>query len=399
MADAENPIEQPVATSASPPGAEKPLTVALVVSELRPGGAARVVVNLVNALGKFGHCPVVICLSRGGELSGEAVAQGALLEVLKEGGGGDFGVIRRLAKLLRHVKPDVIHVHDRSSLPYVCLANRWSLRRPVVFSGHGFVQENESRSRLRDRLVGRGLDAITAVCESAARQYATIFNWSRQVDIVTPGVPPQPRVPAQRKRLRDILGLNGEMFAFLAVGDLKPEKGFEDLLAATAALRQRGGHVPFTVLVVGSAVDVSYARSLEELRERLGLGDRVRFLGHQRDTQTHYWAADAFVLSSRQEELPMVLLEALASELPVVATRTAVVPAVVEDGSSGLLVPPEAPEALATAMVRLMEDAPLRRQLATAGAERVRTDFASDRMTRNYIAVFNRILLSSRPAK
>ncbi|MBE3098098.1 MAG: glycosyltransferase family 4 protein [Planctomycetes bacterium] len=367
--------------------------VAIVISELRPGGAERVVVHVAGTLAARGVEPLVVCLQRRGPLGDELLGRGVRVVALESLRGYDIPAVVRLARVLRQFRPDVINVHDRSSLPYAFIANRLGGRRPMVFSCHGLLLQDESRLRRRDRMAARDLRALTAVSEQAGAEYARMLNWPGRVDLVPNGVPlPPPHDDLARASQRSQLGVPQDAFVFLAVGNSKPEKGYEDLLEAAALLRHCGRR--FLVLVAGAQPADAYADSLASVMSRLGLDGTVRFLGYRADVAALYSAADAFVLSSRKEGLPMVLLEAMAAGLPVVATRVGAVPSVVQDGSDGLLVDAAFPAGLAEAMLRLLSERPLGNRLGKAARSRIRERYSVERMTEGYLAVFERAALS-----
>jgi len=127
-------------------------------------------------------------------------------------------------------------------------------------------------------------------------------------------------------------------------------------------------------------------------KKNLGLGDRVRLLGYRTDTIDLYQAMDLFVLNSLREGLPNVLLEAMAVELPVVATRIAGVPRLVEHETSGLLVDANSDEQLHAALARLLADADLRGRLAACGRRTVEEKFSFPVRMERVRAVYDRVL-------
>lgn len=147
-----------------------------------------------------------------------------------------------------------------------------------------------------------------------------------------------------------------------------PRKRVGDLLGAAHLLRDRIPDLRVRVVGAGPAYGV-----LRERHARLGLGARVRFLGDvsARELAVEYVSADLFCLPSVQEAFGIVVAEAMAAGLPVVACRAAAVPEVVEHGRSGLLVSPGRPDELAGAVERLVRDQELRRTLGAAGTRRV----------------------------
>jgi glycosyltransferase involved in cell wall biosynthesis len=362
--------------------------IALVISELSPGGAERVVVHLASTLLALSVEPTVICLQGKGNLAADLERQGLRVVALDSRRGYDVCALWRLARVLRRFRPDVINVHDRSSLPYVAIANRWAGCRPIVLSCHGLLLQALGGPRRRDRFAIKRVAAVTAVSAQTAQEYARFLEWPGKVDVIPNGVPVIDRDPALGDRIRHELGFSADTFVFLAAGNIKPEKGFEDLLEACATLRNRRPAGRFIALVAGTRSDEVYAQRLDSALAERRLSDTVRFLGLRSDTQALYSAADAFVLSSRKEGLPMVLLEAMIAGLPIVATRVGGVPEALQGGAAGLLVDPASPDALAEAMGRMMDDTALRPRLGTAARQSAKEDFSVERMARAYLDVY-----------
>ncbi|WP_308815742.1 glycosyltransferase family 4 protein [Sphingomonas sp. GV3] len=162
----------------------------------------------------------------------------------------------------------------------------------------------------------------------------------------------------------------------IAVGRLSPEKGQAGLLEAIALLRDRGIGIALTL--VGDGPD---GAQLKAQSSRLGLDALVRFVGRQdeRTALASIAAADVLVLPSFMEGLPVVLMEAMALGVPVIATRVAGIPELVRDGTSGLLFDPADWQGLADAIARLAADPALRARLAVAARQRIETEFAIER--------------------
>jgi glycosyltransferase involved in cell wall biosynthesis len=370
--------------------------VLLVTSELRCGGAERVIVHLAATLRTLGVGVEILCLQRPGSLAQEAIAAGVNVVALQSLRSYDAKAVWSLAGHLRRFRPDVINVHDRTSLPYVVLANWIGGRRPLVFSAHGLLARDD-RPRRRDRWAAKRLSQITAVSRPAAHEYARLLGWKGSVEQIDNGVPPIERRAELRQRLRRSLELHDDTFVFAAVGNIKPEKGFEDLLEAAASLRNMAAGRACTVLIAGEPADKEYHAALVAQSKKLNPGGDVRFLGYCSDTQSLYSAADAFVLSSRKEGLPMVLLEAMSAGLPVVATEVGAVPEVIRRDLDGLLVPPASADQLARAMFRVATDEGLRVSLGSAAQARVESRYGVRRMARHYLDVYS--LAAAGPAR
>lgn len=160
----------------------------------------------------------------------------------------------------------------------------------------------------------------------------------------------------------------GPVVRILFIGIIRPEKGLQYLIEALPRLTSR---VPVELAVVGATDQFhGYAAELREIAERLGVADRVRWLGYRTygpEMVAELRAADVLVLPTLSEGTPRVLVEARANSLPIVATRVGGIPTSVTDGHDGLLVPPKDPAALAAAIDRIITDGNLRRALIRNG--------------------------------
>jgi len=169
------------------------------------------------------------------------------------------------------------------------------------------------------------------------------------------------------------------------VGALAPHKDLFNLLEASSILARR--YPNLKVLVAGEG---ELERKLKKRRDSLGLQQVVRFLGFRQDVPSLLRLFRVFVLSSYLEGLSSSILDAMASGVPVVATRTGGVPEVVIDRRTGLLVPPRNPRALAEAIGRLLDNPGLARELAANARERVK-DFSADAMVEKTISVYRKL--------
>jgi glycosyltransferase involved in cell wall biosynthesis len=233
---------------------------------------------------------------------------------------------------------------------------------------------------------------MTAVSTSVARDYTEFLTLTDPVTVIENGIPIVPRRPDLGKAVRCELGLADDVFLFVAVGNVKPEKGFGDLVVAADLLRRASLPRPFAVAIAGGPDDAQCLSDLQSLITRLRLEPTVRLLGQREDTLAIYSAADAFVLSSRSEGLPLVLLEAMSVGLPVVATAVGGVPDVLRYSGGGILVEPASPPALAEGMARLVTGPELCADLGARGIEAVKRRYSAQVMAMNYLAFFERVV-------
>jgi glycosyltransferase involved in cell wall biosynthesis len=124
------------------------------------------------------------------------------------------------------------------------------------------------------------------------------------------------------------------------------------------------------------------------LIDKLSIRDNVRMLGRWDDMPAFYASLDVMVSASRQEGLPIAILEGMASRLPLVATAVGEVPTVIQDGRTGVLVPAEDPELLAAAILELLRDPAKRERVGSAARQLVEDDFSAERMTADYLRVY-----------
>jgi glycosyltransferase involved in cell wall biosynthesis len=188
----------------------------------------------------------------------------------------------------------------------------------------------------------------------------------------------------------------GEELRLLTVGRLEREKGHALLLDALAAV-EKHGRLRVALTVVGDGTQMP---ALRAQTERLGIGDRVRFLGRigQDQIREHYAQADVFCLSSLGEGIPVVLMEAMALRMPVIAPRIMGIPELVEDGLSGVLVTPGRPDALAAAIGALAAQRDRWPAMGEAGRARVAEQFEIAECARRLDATLAQWLGTSAPA-
>lgn len=361
--------------------------IGFLITDFRVGGAQRQLTDVALRLAARGWRVAVVSMvpptapALVGELTGAGIPVrdlGMRLGVPDPRGAG------RLVALLRSGRPHVLHTH----LVHATLLARGV--RPVAPVGalvstiHGIGEA----SRWREwgyRLTRRASDLTTHVSRVGAEHYAPLgVSRDGRVEVVPNGVDPS------RFHHRAAEPRPGP-FVWLSVGRLEPSKDYEGLLAAFRRLVEDG--VDAVLQVAGEGP----ARSrLEGLVRREGLNGRVQLLGVRGDIPDLMASADAYVTASRAEGLPMALLEAGASGLPIVATGVGGTRDVVVEGENGFLVPPGDAGALAASMRRLQDlGRDDRRRMGAAGRRRVELHFDLDRIVDRWEAIYRGLLRSA----
>lgn len=379
------PSDLPAASThtASPPVGR----VALVLTELRPGGMERVVAQLAMSLPHYGVQTMVICLQGEGLLARELNQAGIPVVALESRRGYDLKALWKLRRLLDRFRPDVVNIHDYSSLPYVVVANLARPKRPLIFTAHGLLYGEAAPSQRRCRLFARGITSLIAVSSQVRDRHESFLGWNGPTCVVPNGVPDIPRSSDIARQVRQELAVADDDFVFLAIGNPRPEKAFEDLVSAAARLQARHPARPFAVWIAGTLSDSPYCQDLQA-RVHASKVPGLRLLGFRADAARLYSAADALVLSSRSEGLPMVVLEAMMSRLPVIATRVGAVPEAIPQGG-GILVSPESPNELAQAMEQLLTADRLQRErMGELARQRATDQYGIGAMVDGYLRAY-----------
>jgi glycosyltransferase involved in cell wall biosynthesis len=305
----------------------------------------------------------------------EVEAAGVRVHSLGASWNGDMLWTLRLRALLRAGNFDIVHTH----LPYAATLGRLvaaSLaprRRPaVVYTEHSQWDKMALALKALNRATIGFDDRLLVVSEAARQSLPPALR--KRATVVIHGIDLEPvrAVQAQRKRLREEvrgeLGLHEGDLLVLTVANLRPEKGYDVLLQAARSVIDRADRqVPVKFASVGRG---PLREAVMADRERLALGEDFQFLGERTDVLRLLAACDVFVLASRHEGLPVSVMEAICTGVPIVATAVGELPNLLTDGDDALLVPPEQPELLADAIDRVAADGTLRHRLATASLAR-----------------------------
>jgi len=307
-------------------------------------------------------------------LAREARAAGLPLSLLPRPRGPlPVFAARRLARHLRQAGVTHLHAHWKDDLPLAALARRAGGFR-LVFSRQ--MDLPGGKHDPYHRLLYGAIDRFHVITQRLATQArARLPLPASRITVIHPGVPPPP--PAEDSAaLRARHGIPEGALLVGLVGRLTPPKGQHHLIDAVARLAGAGRDVH--ALLVGHPMDPDYPRRLRRLAEGLGVAGRIHFQDFHPRPQALMAAMDVVVLASREETFGLVLPEAMRTGVPVVGTDAGGVPEIIDDGESGLLVPPEDPPALAAALARLQDDPALRARLAEAGRREADARFDQD---------------------
>ena len=322
------------------------------------------------------------------------------LLTLSERHAFDWSVVAALAYALEREQPDLIESHGFKTHALVWFARRRirsaAATCPWLAFHHGYTTES-LRVRLYnqlDRFTLPRADRVITCCRDFERELRARGVRAERLTVLRnasdPGPSPSRPILAQ---LRGELGIAATDVILLAVGRLSSEKGHAELIRAFDQLKRDDEWRNVRLLIVGDGIE---AGRLKEQAHPLGTS--VIFAGHRPSAWPYFGLADIFVLPSRSEGSPLVLLEAMHARLPIVATCVGGVEEAVQNEVSGLLVPPRDPNALAVALIRVLRDAQLAVRLREQGAEVVRR-FTVDDYTAALLSIYREVVRRDAPLR
>jgi len=342
------------------------------------GGPDKTILNSPRFLNQVGYRMVCGYLHPPGDPGYEEIVRkaerySAPLVSIPDRGPWDWRVITKLLAVCRRENVAIWHGHDyKTNALGLLLKQFWPMR--LVTTAHGWVHHTK-RTPLYYRLDQLCLPRYERVICVSEDLFEACLSF---------GVPASNCVLLENaidaeeyRRAKSIaeakatLGFPTDSLLIGAVGRLAPEKAFDVLMRSIRQLVDRG--VDVRLVIVGEGDD---RERLEGLVRELALQDRVRLSGWQSDVRSYFEAMDVFALSSLREGLPNVVLEAMALEVPVIATRIAGIPRLIQDGRNGFLVEPGDLVSLTRSLNGLLTNPGLRDLLRTAGRRTIETRYS-----------------------
>ena len=369
------------------------MRVVHLVEALGTGGLERVVQALVRHTDRRRFEVEVLCAVKGGPVAREIEASGTRVRILGGRGYGPRDVLSA-ARAIRETRADVVHSHGHFAGVVGRVAAWWAGGAVAVHHLHTVDSTFEARHRRREHLLLHLTRRVVCCSESVARHATRDLGAPLHLLAVIPnGIDPPP--PARRADALDRLGLSPGAGPIVGcVGGLSRHKG---QLVLMHAVGQLPGSPPRpTLVLVGEGPERLRLES-----EAATLQGRVRivFAGERPDARALLPAFDLLVVPSIEREgFGLAALEGMDAGLPVIASRLGGLPEAVEDGRTGLLVPPGDMRALSLAIERLLASPEERRTLGAEGKRRVESRFRAASMTRRVESVYEEVLSERRAA-
>jgi glycosyltransferase involved in cell wall biosynthesis len=357
-----------------------------IISSSGMYGAEAVILNLSRILNERGDRSILAAFSNSSnpnlQLHERATAEGIESHVIPCSGQMDRSAVAAIRELARRTGADVVHSHNFKSDVYTWFALRGA-SVPIVATCHTWYDTDLIVTLYGkiDRFVLRSFARVVAVSGEVKQRLLKAGVRADKIRSVRNGIDLRPFEgvrPSLREATPDAAPIVG------LIGRLAWEKGVDIFLGAAARVLAAYPDARFVVVGEGPDRD-KLDRSLDELNIR----DRVTLLGRRDDMPAVYASLDIMVSASRQEGLPMAILEGMASGLPLVATTVGEVPSVVQNGRTGILVPPQSTGDLADAVLALLRDPARRAAMGAAAKELIRDEYSAERMAADYLRVYN----------
>jgi len=360
-----------------------------VIDTTGPGGAETVFIELLSRSRSGMYEPVVVIRGHGWVYN-ELDRRGIKPYVFDAKGSFNFRYLFNLIKVIRKEKVSLIQAHLLGASVYSVIAG-FLTRIPVVVTLHGIVDVDNERflsakffilSKLAGRIVLVSKDLM-------CRLKALVPVNSDKLSVVYNGVDLESYKLEKHKKLKEELGLKDDDIIIGSVGNVRKAKAYDILLKAASLLVRNESRVKF--LIVGDN-DNDLFQELLALRLRLGLQDAVYFLGFRQNVPEFLAGIDVFLLSSISEGCPVSVVEAMASEVPMVVTDCGGLSEMVEEGVTAVMCEPGSPVALFEGVAHLLNDANLKEVLVANANKEASLRFSMEAMLDSYRSIYENLL-------
>ncbi len=380
-----------------------PIAICQLLHSLNVGGAEILASQLARKMAGERWKFVFFCLDAPGVRAKEMEDAGFTVEILRRKPGLDWRCMQDLARLWKKHNVRFVHAHQYTPYFYAMGARGlWGCKPPIIFTEHGrfYPDLPNWKHTIFNRFWMKKTDRITAVCDSVMRAIAENEGIpANRVEVIRNGVDEVKFRDSQmsiveKNALRVSLGLADER-VILLTARLDPIKDHQTAILALKRLLAlpeiaNSTRKP-TLLLAG---DGSERESLQKFttENQLLLGKHVRFLGERADVAKLLQIADAFLLTSKSEGIPLTILEAFATGVATVATNVGGIPEIIDAETNGLLAPSGDFVMISEQLKRILTDADLSERLTSNARKRFDAEFTETRMLEKYERIYKEII-------
>lgn len=367
---------------------DKPRTIIHAIDTTGPGGAETVFLDVVQQLQLEHHNNLAI-IKGPGWVEDQLKLRGVRYQIIKPRGFLSIPYYWQLYRLLKRENAVLVHAHLLgSTLTYsiLCLL----LRLPLVATLHGRVDinPNERFVAIKQWIMRLGVKKLVAVSRDLATYIESrgLFS-AAAIEVIYNGIDPERYGNKSNGKLRSDLNLPADAILIGSLGNIRPAKSYETLISAVAQLNDPKLH-----FIIAGHQKKDLMEKLSDQITQLGLAERIHFIGFYNNTPEFLGQMDLFVLSSSSEGFSIATIEAMASNLAVIATRCGGPEEILEHNVTGYLVPVNSPVELAKA-IRFMIDHPDEaKRLASTGHQHMRNTFSLKVMLDAYRDIYVHLL-------
>lgn len=361
---------------------EKKIKVVHITHDLDLGGLQRVIINICRTIDRSKFDVSILCLRKLGCFLPEVEKLGIPVTLLpKKGQGTDYFLFLKVAEYLRKEKPDVIHTHNTQPFVDGTLGAILSGVKKIIHTDHARSFPDKRRYMFAEWFVSHFTYKVIGVSEHTSENLIKYEHISKSKVMTIPnGIDPQPyQIKIDKEAKRSELGISQSSIVLGVAVRLSEQKGLSYLLKTMPDILKVKPDVSLVIAGDGPLRD-----ELRVLAENLGISKNVYFLGLRTDTVELLRIFDIYVMPSIWEGLPMILLEAMAAECPIVSTDVGGITTAIENNVNGLLVKPASQEEIKNAIVYLIENPELRKTFANNALQRFNNEFTARCMTEQY---------------
>lgn len=379
------------------PGLRRKQAILVVVGQLEIGGTERHLLHVLPALADRGFNIKLFVLSRGGRLEKEFVDRG--IEVLGTHYRG-FKIVKlilacwALLRILWSTSPKILHCFLPEAYLVGGVVSFFAPQTELVMSRRSLnnYQRKHPYLSVLEKFLHKRLSVALANSRSIRNQLLKEGIPEKKLRLLYNGVAEIPVQSDIAMQLRKEIGIPQESVLILTIANLIPYKGHLDMLSALALLKEEYGSESWHFLAIGR--DTGIGDQLGKSASKLGISDKVTWYGESDDVYAALSAADIAVLCSHEEGFSNFILEAMSAGLPVIATKVGGSVEAIIEGTTGHLVEPCEPSALAEKIAHLIRDASARASFGDAGRARARLIFSQELCSDNYSRVYDELIMN-----
>jgi len=365
----------------------KKIKIIHITHDLDLGGLQRVIINICRTIDRSRFDMSILCLRKLGCFLPEVEKLGIPVTLLpKKETGTDYLSFVKVAEYLRKEKPDVIHTHNTQPFIDGTLGAILSGVKKIIHTDHARSFPDKKRYMFAEWFVSHFAYKVIGVSEHTSENLIKFEHINKSKVMTIPnGIDPKPyQIEIDKKAKKKELGISENNLVLGVAVRLSEQKGISYLLKAMPDILKTKPDVSLVI-----AGDGPLKNDLRFLAENLGISNNVFFLGLRTDTAELLKLFDIYVMPSIWEGLPMILLEAMAAECPIISTDVGGIPTAIENSQNGLLVKPADQEELKNAILYLLDNPEIRKTFSNNALQRFNSKFTARCMTEQYEHLYN----------